>query len=95
MAILKNSLTGFRGNIDKVIVVKQQGCKTILTAYPDMSKVVYNEKQKAEQKRFSDAVQYAKSIVRNAKKKEEYEARIPKGKKVFNAAIAEYMSKTR
>ena len=93
MAILRNSLPdNIRGHINKQVVIKHRFGKTIITAYPDMSKVRYNENQKTEQRRFADAVAYARSIISDLEKKAQYKARLPKGKKVFNAAIADYMS---
>ena len=81
-----------RGHVDRIVVIKHRFGKTILTAFPDMSKVVYNEKQKGEQKRFADAVAYAKAIISDPEKKLFYQAKLPKGKRVFNAAITEYMT---
>ena len=93
MAILNNPPMDddFRGQIDKKVVIKKWMDKIIITAYPDMSKVKYNDNQQAEQKRFADAVAYAQTIINDPQKKAQYKARLPKGKRVFNAAIAEFM----
>jgi hypothetical protein len=81
------------GHVERIVVIKHRLGKTILTAFPDMSKIVYNEKQKAEQKKFSEAVAYARAIISDPQKKAMYQAILPKGKKVYHAAIAEYMQK--
>ncbi|WP_207427981.1 hypothetical protein [Pedobacter sp. SYSU D00535] len=92
MAILRTPLPeNIRGSVQGLVVIKHRLGKTLITAFPDMSKVVYTEKQKAEQKRFADAVAYARAIISNPEKKAAYQARLPKGRKVFNAAIADYM----
>lgn len=94
MAILNNPLyRDYHGHIDKLIVIKQYAAKTVMTAYPDMSKVVWSAAQAGERSRFAQAVAYAKSIIADPQRKAAYKARIDPGKKVFNAAIAEYMRK--
>lgn len=65
MAVSKNPLLkGFSGHNNKTIVVKQYpGDKTIVTSYPDMSKVKPTAAQLAAKARFSQAVTYAKNIL--------------------------------
>ena len=90
MAILRNFPDKeFSGNVEKRVVIRQRLGKTIISVFPDMSNVKYNESQQIEQKRFADAVAYAKEIIQDPDKKALYKSRLPKGKKVFNAAIAE------
>ncbi|WP_207422989.1 hypothetical protein [Desertivirga brevis] len=92
MAILYTSLPDYvRGHVEGIVVIKHWRGRTVITTFPDMSRVVYSEKQKAEQKRFAEAVAYAKSIIRDPQRKAAYQAKLPRGKKVFNAAIADYM----
>jgi hypothetical protein len=92
MAILYTPLPEYvRGNVEGIVVIKHWRGRTVITTFPDMSRVVYSQKQKAEQKRFAEAVAYAKSIIRDRQKKAAYQAKLPRGKKVFNAAIADYM----
>ncbi|WP_207423097.1 hypothetical protein [Desertivirga brevis] len=92
MAILKTPLPEcVRGHVDKQIVIKHRFGKTIITAYPDMSRVCFNENQKAKQRLFADAVIYARSIVNDPVKKARYKAILPARKRVFNAAIADFM----
>jgi len=54
---------GFSGNINHQLVLKQRFGKTIVTKFPDRSRVVYSEKQKREQRRFADAVSFARIII--------------------------------
>jgi hypothetical protein len=85
-------LKNYKGSIQKVLVVKQYASKTILTSYPDRKRVIYSENQKAYQSRFAEAVAYARSIISDPVKKAEYTKCLPKGKRLFNAAVQEYLS---
>nr|MBC7613760.1 hypothetical protein [Pseudopedobacter sp.] len=94
MATSKNPLLkGFRGHIDKMIVVKQYpGDRTIITAYPDMSRVKPSKAQLAAKARFSDAVAYAKGIMNHLPDKELAARRLTDRKgSLYHALIAEYM----
>ncbi len=51
---------GFRGSIDRQLLFRQLGGKTVVSQFPDRSKVVYSELQKQAQKRFSEAVDFAR-----------------------------------
>ena len=82
-----------RGAIGKQIVVKQYGNKTVITAYPDMSKVKPSKLQKLKRKKFAAAIEYARSIINDPVKKETYTKKLKKGARVYNAAIKEFLSK--
>lgn len=84
-------LKNYKGNLQKTVVVKQAH-KTIITAYPDMSRVKYNAKQKSEQSKFAEAVAFARSIINDPEKKAAYSRFLPKGKRLYNAAIQEYLN---
>jgi homogentisate 1,2-dioxygenase len=60
---------------------------------PDMSKVKSSRKQKEQQKKFAEAVAFAKSISRNPVKKAAYAKKLRKGQSVYHAAIQEYYEK--
>ncbi|HVT86539.1 MAG TPA: hypothetical protein VHD35_15145 [Chitinophagaceae bacterium] len=91
---LKNILLHqVRGQIGKQIVVKRYGNKTVITAYPDMSKVKPSKKQKAKRKLFADAVSYAKKINNDPEKKALYKKKLKKGQTVYNYAIKEYLKR--
>jgi hypothetical protein len=88
----KHLLQQFSGAIGKTIVVKQYATKTVITAYPDMSKVVPSAKQQAWKSVFAEAVAYAKNINNDPVQKSKYAARLAKGKSVYHAAVSEYLS---
>ncbi len=89
---LKNILLHqVRGQIGKQIVVKRYGNKTVITAYPDMSKVKPSKKQKAKRKLFANAVAYAKAINNDPAKKFLYKKKVKRGQTVYNYAIKEYL----
>jgi hypothetical protein len=93
MALAHNNplLTHVHGRLGKFMVIKSYSYGTVISAYPNMSKVKPSKKQLAEKDRFANAVHYAKGIMADPKKKAAMKARLPKGKSVYHAAIAEYM----
>jgi hypothetical protein len=95
MAQSSNSilLHALRGAIGKQIVVKQYGNKTVITAYPDMSKVKPSKLQKQKRKQFAAAIEYARSIIHDPVKKTAYAMKLKKGSRVYNAAIKEFLSR--
>lgn len=94
MAVSSNPvLKNIKGHIQKTIVVKQYIHKTVITAYPDMSRIVRSEAQKKEQGRFKQAVAYARSILADPSQKSVFIKRLKPGQSVYHAAIAEFMKK--
>lgn len=85
-------LKNYKGHKDKTLVVKQYDTQTVVTSYPDRTGVVYTENQQAFQNRFAEAVAWARSIIRDPVKKAEYSKLLPKGKRLYNAAIQEYLN---
>jgi hypothetical protein len=86
-------LQGFRGQILKTIVVKQYpGGRTIITAFPDMSRVKPSKAQLAAKARFAEAVAYAKSILLQSSEKSAASSRLAERKgSLYHALVAEYM----
>ena len=80
-----------RGQIGKQIVIKRYGKKTVVSAYPDMSRVKPSKLQKIKRKSFADAVAYAKAINNDPVKKALYKKKVKKGQRVFNYAIKEFL----
>jgi hypothetical protein len=74
-------------------VTKQYLGKTVVTSKPDMSRVIRNEKQKANSSKFKKAVAYAQEILYNPQKKHEYAKKLKKGQTVYHAAIREFMNR--
>ena len=58
MARLKENIVikGLSGRVGKNFIFKQYGNKTIVSAYPDMSRVKLSAKQKRENNRFRKAM---------------------------------------
>lgn len=95
MAIHTSALfKGFSGNIDRQLLFRQSGGKTIVSKFPDRSAVIYSEKQKQERRRFADAVSFARVVVADQGLKEVYsiKAHVLGFRSAWNVAIAEYMS---
>ena len=88
-------LQGVSGKIGDQLVIKQYSYGTVISAMPDMSKVKKSHLQKIENKKFADAVAYAKSISRNPVKKAAYVKKLKKGKSVYHAAIQEFYEKNK
>jgi hypothetical protein len=86
-------LNDVRGGIGKQFVVKQYAHGTVLSAYPDMSRVKHSKLQKMKQGIFAQAVAYAQSIIRNPAKKKAFAKTLKKNERVYNAAIKEYLNK--
>jgi hypothetical protein len=82
-----------RGSIGKM-VIKQYKNKTVITSYPDMSKIQASKSQKNRRKLFTEAVAYAQKIIRDPELKKKYEpiAR-KKNKTVYHLAMQEFYFK--
>ena len=83
-----------RGRMEENVIIKNYGDRYVITAPPDMSRVMYNEKQKQEQTRFARAVAYARSVIMDPEKKAALQKRLPKGKKAYHAALQQYLDGT-
>jgi hypothetical protein len=88
-AILLHSL---RGEIGKQFVVKQYGKKTVVTAYPDMSRVRPSKLQKLKRSRFAEAVAFAQDILQHPAKKAAFAKTLQKGERLYTAAIRKYLA---
>jgi hypothetical protein len=84
-------LRQLRGQIGKQIVVKQYGKKTVVTAYPDMSRVKPSKLQKKGRSKFAEDGVYAQAINNDPVKKAAYKKKVKKGKTVYHSAIQEYL----
>lgn len=93
MALSSNNplLKNARGKLGKFVVFKTYAYGTVISNYPDMSKVKPSKKQLAEKKRFGDAVRYAKDVLADPEKKAALQAKLSPGKSVYHAAIREFM----
>ena len=86
-------LKNLKGQLGKQLVFKQYGNKTVVTAYPDMSRVKPSKLQKVYRHKFRDAVMYAKKISRDPALKKEYMKKIKPGESVYHFALKEYFKK--
>lgn len=94
MAILKNPLLkGYSGHIEKTVVVKQYTDKIVLTAFPDMSNIVFTESQLQEQSRMARAAAFASAVVKDPVQKAAWAARFPPGASIYHSIIAELLRK--
>jgi hypothetical protein len=93
MAKTKNVLlTGFKVSkavLENQFVVKTRKGRTFLAKYPDMSHVVPSASQLEEKSRFAAAVAYAREIVSDPVRKENYKAH--PGSTVYHSAIKDYL----
>ncbi len=95
MAIQTSTLfRGFSGSINRQLLFRQFAGKTVVSKFPDRSTVVYSERQKREQKNFSDAVSFARVVIADEALKQVYsiKAALLGFRSAWNVAIAEYMS---
>ncbi len=58
-----------------------------------MENIVPSAVQKVQRSKFAESVAYSKAINYDSIQKAAYLKKIPRGKKVFNFAMAEYMKK--
>ncbi len=90
MAKGNNIITkGLAGSIGKQIVFRTRNGKTFASKYPDMSKVKPSKEQLKYKSAFSEAVEFAQSVIRDPKKKAAY--KVKKGASVYHTAIRDYM----
>jgi len=85
-------LRGFSGALGEDLIVKQYKDKVVISKKPEFSK---HQKKSVFQKQkniaFAEAVKYAKSIIRDPKKKAARQKKLAPGKLVYHAAIQEYL----
>lgn len=92
MAISVNPLLkGIRGSINKQIVVKQYSTRTVVTKFPDMSRIVFSPLQKKRNQVFAEAVKYARTILNDPEKHHAYKKALQPGQRVYNQAIKVYL----
>jgi hypothetical protein len=92
MATSHSPLThGLRGQLGKQLVFKRYGKKTVVTRYPDMSKVKPSKQQQQQRSRFAEAVAYARKITHDPLLKAAYAEKVNKGQTVYHYALQEYL----
>ncbi|MEJ7694066.1 hypothetical protein [Daejeonella sp.] len=85
---------GFRGSVNRHLLFRQCGGKTVFGQFPDRSRVIYSELQKQAQKRFSEAVDFARVVIKEPGLRDIYsiKASLLGFRSAWNLAIAEFMS---
>lgn len=93
MALLDNNMDGFSGSIDKTIVVRQlSGERTVISKYPDMSKVIPSAEQKKQRSKFAEAQAAAKEFLADPVNKAHYKSRCKPGQRAHGLYISEWMA---
>ncbi len=83
------------GSIGGQLVFKQYGDKTVVSKFPDMSRVTPSHRQQAGRSLFAEAVAFAKTINNDPVKKAQYQQMIGKGRSVYHYALQEYMKQAK
>jgi hypothetical protein len=92
MAISKNpALKGFSGTIGNVVVRQFPGDMTVLSIFPDMSKVVPSENQKRQRSKFARAQNYAKKLLENPEIKAFYKEQCSDKQRPHNVLISDLL----
>jgi len=95
MAISKNpNLTGFRGTIDKTVVVRMDPWgRTILSPYPDMTNIEPTIAQKQQRLNFKEAQAIALKMLFDPSIKAFYKAKCEGQQRPHNILISELLKK--
>jgi hypothetical protein len=93
MAKSKNNVVtyGLSGKIGDLLVFRQRDGQTIVSKIPQQSGKA-SAKQKAQRKRFQQAVIYAKTAVDSSETGDLYKAAAKKGKTPINVAVADFFN---
>jgi hypothetical protein len=90
-----SALKKISGQLGKQLVLKQYGDRTVITQYPDMSRIKPSALQKHKRNVFKEAVAYAKDISRNPDLKKKYLKKTKQGESVYHYALKEYLKKNK
>src|SRR5664279_367236 len=82
---------GARGNVGKQFVYRKHGDKTTIARMPSVNKdAVPSEKQSKIRELFSEAADYARTVISSPDLKKEYEKKVSPGKSAYNLACRDY-----
>ena len=95
MAILHNpKYDKYKGRINKNLVIRQYSDgRTVLSIYPDMSKVKPSAGQKEQRMSFKEAQAYAKQYLSDPANKAAYKDKCKPGQRPHNVLISELLKK--
>ena len=88
-------LNALQGTIGKEIVFKQYADKTIVSKYPDMSKVKATKRQKAQRDLLKEANAYASAVLRDPELRKKFEKKLKRGESVFHEAKKEFFERVK
>lgn len=85
-----------RGKLGKFLVFRVVNGKTVVSKYPDMSRVERSPNQRANNSLFSDAMKHAKRVLNNPQEKASLQKRIKtsaklKGRNPLNVLVGEFL----
>lgn len=84
--------TGLSGKLGNLIVFRNRGNKTYVTAAPRKTEREPTQNQTEHQRHFQEAILYGKSIINDPGKKAEYQKSADNGQSAFNVAVADFMN---
>ena len=87
---LPPSMFEVRGAIGKQFVMKRYGKKTVVTRYPDMTRIVPTVKQKVRRRLFARVVRYAQSIYWKPELRAEWKRKLRRPRRLFQAMMKQY-----
>ena len=93
MATQKNNVVtyGLSGKVGDLLVFRQRDGQTVVSKVPQQSGKV-SDKQKAQRRRFQEAVFYAKGAMETPELAELYATGAKKGKKPYTVAVADFLN---
>lgn len=86
-------LADISGTIGKEVVFKRYKDKTVVSKYPDMTKVKPSARQKQERSFFREATAFAQLINRHPQLRALYAAELLPGETVFHRVKKEYLNR--
>ena len=90
---IDSPLSGTRGRLGKEIVLKQYKDKTVVSRYPDMTKVKASALQRQQRQLFKEAMQFARLISSSPELRALYRQELQAGESVFHSAKKEYLNR--
>lgn len=83
-------MQGMSGTLS-TILLKQYSYGTVISKRPDRSKVKLSPLQKKTNKKFKEAVAFAKSVLQDEAKKKAYKKKLKRNQTIYHAALADYL----
>lgn len=88
-------LASLSGGLGKEIVFKQYRDKTVVSKYPDMSRIKPTELQKQQRKLMKEANAYASKVKRDPRLRAAYEKKLKPGESVFHKAKQDFFKQVK